>query len=443
MSCVICFSDVESYKVCCTNQHIICSTCLDRWVSDYVSNPEHSKKIQADASFPCPVTGDCSETISLSNIIPHISDKTKNEVLERLILKSRKSVSTRDDDHSNNILELLNKKCPHSLRVFEEFDACIAVCCDGPYGCGNHFCGACFIKTDSVEAAHEHANKVHKQLFLNKHDLKKLNTRYFRQNFWEYLKKIKSETVKNGLLTRLRPDIKDILGADFELPVNRQPPLYGINDPKKIKQSTRVDPMMALALIRAPEQRYPRGLLRGPPPPPNPEVVQLAAGLVRFRDEGIYELYIQLFKQLHLDPIREDNLDTLRYVIQINENLLRVKTFMDTVDLKKHQAERIKLFVQDLAKLKLEQIHLVSGTEFPTTIIRLIQNDLMLKIQTDRLKLILTKKDKLSAEDQEKRSSYVRDVKKILSTLDNDREIIERIRDAVKTQRASEMIIED
>ena len=152
---------------------------------------------------------------------------------------------------------------------------------------------------------------------------------------------------------------------------------------------------------------------------------------------------IQLFKQLHLDPIREDNLDTLRYVIQINENLLRVKTFMDTVDLKKHQAERIKLFVQDLAKLKLEQIHLVSGTEFPTTIIRLIQNDLMLKIQTDRLKLILTKKDKLSAEDQEKRSSYVRDVKKILSTLDNDREIIERIRDAVKTQRASEMIIED
>ena len=121
-----------------------------------------TSKLSADASLKCIGVG-CQEMTSINTIILHLNEEKKNCLLSETLMLRRNQAQSKavvpteepsrpsqpvvltTQQHVRNIQELLNKTCPHCRRVFPDFDGCLAVHCDGPHGCQEHFCGACFI----------------------------------------------------------------------------------------------------------------------------------------------------------------------------------------------------------------------------------------------------------------------------------------------------------
>ena len=117
----------------------------------------------------CPKGGECNKNIGeLEQLIKRCDAETLATVTTQLMLKQlstrevQRTVDGTSTSHLTRILELMNKRCPSCKRVFDEFDGCLSVRCDGLNGCGKVFCGACFLQFND---AHEHARSVHGDVY--------------------------------------------------------------------------------------------------------------------------------------------------------------------------------------------------------------------------------------------------------------------------------------
>ena len=248
MSCIICF-DKSDNVISCPNDHIICHVCFNSWFKHTLATV-HKSVINIDGTVMCPKGDECSKNIGeLERLIKYCDKETLATVTAQLMLKqlSHRDAHDRDEpqtSHVTRILELMNKKCPSCKRVFDEFDGCLSVSCDGINGCGQVFCGACFLP---FADAHAHANMVHGNVFMSQEQLQVEHRKYFRKQFWEYISKHFENADYSKIIVEVRPHVIDILGTDFEHPKNRVPPYVSlpqvIQQPQEVIRQPQVQPL--------------------------------------------------------------------------------------------------------------------------------------------------------------------------------------------------------
>lgn len=410
-TCPICFEDITD-GIQCDNNHTFCDTCIDNYFNKTISGDISNK---AKTQINCPIStkeSPCDARIPLKLFISRCQRETINkysEMMTEIMTRMTEVNETKNklagqienlsiDEHRNNITELLVKKCPQCGRAFEQFNGCIAVTCQGvddtdQHGCGCHFCGVCF--QICPNDAHEHAKTIHQNVFLDGNNINLLNRQHFRKLYWEYINQIQIESTKNHLICLSKNQFTDILGHDFDETRNRVPPLYGIKPQITSNQPiNNIDGNNLLQLIPYDNiigdlNWYPPGLIYQ-----KIEIDPLAAECFeKFKTNGTYQFYQELFAELGLDLYEENTIIQCQQIVPILEELKLILDYILKLDY--YQVDRIKrlaIAIKIGRQSYREKINFFQ-TKFSNKLINEIQEDELRKLGRVKLTLVLINKD--------------------------------------------------
>jgi hypothetical protein len=156
---------------------------------------------------------------------------------------------------------------------------------------------------------------------------------------------------------------------------------------------------------------------------------QELAQLNHFRDNGVYDLYLTLFRELHLDPYPENtpvNLERVRHILEqlelVNDYLQEIGSFQS------HLAQRLAHKLKEQFRIRHQFLNFFNG-EFARDLIKKFQEDALFQLGRERLALTLLEPEefgKLSRQERRERSETVRRVKKVLFDLTRE-EVIEQV----------------
>jgi len=242
--CEVCFDSICSFLgVFCNNKegekHFLCLDCCD----SYIKSLKTSDISECDGSFRCFMCegryedfgkkiGKETQQAVVNLVCRKIEEKLCKEFDLRLeeALKAERERSLIELTvrmHHDEIIDLLNMRCPSCQKVFVDWDGCTALSC---VHCSSWFCAYCFHLDENSHDSHQHVQNCQN----NPTDV---NDRLFPPNlqividvwnkirskkiikYWE--EKVRGEQVQKSLRNLLRETLtKDVTGEENFVEIN-------------------------------------------------------------------------------------------------------------------------------------------------------------------------------------------------------------------------------
>eukprot|EP00045_Choanoeca_perplexa_P016982 m.237026 g.237026 ORF g.237026 m.237026 type:complete len:359 (+) comp17416_c0_seq12:6919-7995(+) len=210
-TCVVCMNSIErgTQYVTCPRGHATDTECLHHMLQSLIANADEDQ-------IRCPT---CRAPFKLSYLAPYLSSTGFDHMLqlerrraERQVLADfrRQATETNATKAYQQLISILNLKCPSCEQVFIDFDGCFALVCSR---CRINFCGWCLQQCSSNSAQHHsHISRCpmgNGQLYSN---LTRFNEHHRRrqQDQVKLFLSLLPSSVRNGVTQRAQHQIQDL-----------------------------------------------------------------------------------------------------------------------------------------------------------------------------------------------------------------------------------------
>jgi hypothetical protein len=170
VDCIVCYEEQSGMIKCCNN-HNMCLTCIASYLKSKISIEEIQDVFKDETLMFCMAGKNCSQTISLYQIIKLCSEdlfndlyfqwkRCSNILIEYSIIKEQENIKIHNAhekelfDKTQTVIDMLSAKCPGCSQVFDNFTGCFSLQC---FKCSCYFCGWCLnFHTKSNQDTHRH-----------------------------------------------------------------------------------------------------------------------------------------------------------------------------------------------------------------------------------------------------------------------------------------------
>lgn len=146
-----------------------------------------------------------------------------------------------------------------------------------------------------------------------------------------------------------------------------------------------------------------------------------------FETNGVYQVYQDLLKFLHIPPYDETNVSGINIVHNILKEIEIIYQYMKSIEMDKNLARRIQMKIVEMTKRKTYTFNTVPSilkSNFSQYLINSFQDDIILQFDHKILELTLIKQDQLSHDidktNLQQRKIAIKRIKSIFPTLTSE-----------------------